>query len=197
MSGTLRQQDGSTGTPRRDRRRMWGLLAAAVTVVAVVGLYLFQPWRLFTTTTVDEGLPAGVAVADLSAAPTVSPSSGAPSAPAARPVVIGTGAFRSLEHDTSGTATLFTTADGQAVVRLAGFATSNGPDVKVWLSKAPAVSAGDARSAGYADLGALKGNRGNQNYVVPAGTDLSAFTSVVIWCDRFSVPFGAAPLDPA
>ena len=195
MSGTLVTQDGATGTMRR--RRMWALLAAAVTVVAVVGLYLFQPWQLFTTTTVDEGLPAGVAAADLAAAPAVSVSPGAPSAPPAGPVVIGAGSFRSFEHETSGTATLFTTADGQAVVRLAGFATSNGPDVKVWLSKAPADTAGDARSAGYVDLGILKGNRGNQNYVVPAGTDLSEHRSVVIWCDRFSVPFGAAPLDPA
>ena len=47
---------------------------------------------------------------------------------------------------------------------------------------------------GALDLGPLKGNVGNQNYVVPAGTDLSRYRSVVIWCRRFAVPFGAAPL---
>ncbi|WP_256794857.1 DM13 domain-containing protein [Terrabacter sp. Ter38] len=35
---------------------------------------------------------------------------------------------------------------------------------------------------------------GNQNYAVPAGTDLSDLTSVVIWCDRFDVAFGSAPI---
>ena len=49
---------------------------------------------------------------------------------------------------------------------------------------------------GFIDLGALKGNRGNQNYVIPAGTDLSAFNSAVIWCRRFAVGFGVAPLSP-
>ena len=30
----------------------------------------------------------------------------------------------------------------------------------------------------------------------PAGTDLSAFKSAVIWCRRFAVGFGVAPLQP-
>jgi electron transfer DM13 len=47
---------------------------------------------------------------------------------------------------------------------------------------------------GYVDLGALKGNRGDQNYRVPAGTDIARFHSVVIWCRRFTVGFGVAPL---
>jgi hypothetical protein len=42
----------------------------------------------------------------------------------------------------------------------------------------------------------LKGNLGNQNYTVPAGTDLSEFRSAVLWCKRFSVSFGAADLTP-
>jgi len=49
---------------------------------------------------------------------------------------------------------------------------------------------------GFIDLGPLKGNRGNQNYAVPAGTDLSKFKSAVIWCRRFLVGFGVAPLLP-
>jgi len=51
---------------------------------------------------------------------------------------------------------------------------------------------------GYADgaieLGRLKADRGNQNYEVPAGTDLSNVASVVIWCRQFSVLFATAPL---
>jgi len=44
------------------------------------------------------------------------------------------------------------------------------------------------------DLGALKGNQGDQNYEVPAGTDLGKFKTVSIFCERFNANFGAAPL---
>jgi hypothetical protein len=47
------------------------------------------------------------------------------------------------------------------------------------------------------ELGRLKGNRGNQVYDVPAGTDLTGLISVTIWCKRFAVSFGAAALAPA
>ena len=42
----------------------------------------------------------------------------------------------------------------------------------------------------------MKGNIGAQNYEVPAGTDLGRYRTVVIWCVRFSVAFGAAELTP-
>jgi len=47
----------------------------------------------------------------------------------------------------------------------------------------------------FVDLGGLKGNLGSSNYLIPAGTDLSGFRSAVIWCRRFSVGFGVAPLN--
>ncbi|MCI0690182.1 MAG: DM13 domain-containing protein, partial [Sporichthyaceae bacterium] len=78
--------------------------------------------------------------------------------------------------------------------------TSNGPDLQVWLTDQPVIpgNAGwfvfdDGR---YVQLGPLKANRGNQVYDIPAGTDLTGLTSVSIWCKRFAVSFGAAPLDP-
>jgi hypothetical protein len=40
----------------------------------------------------------------------------------------------------------------------------------------------------------LKGNHGSQNYPLPPGLDLTRYTSVSIWCDRFEVSFGAAEL---
>jgi hypothetical protein len=44
------------------------------------------------------------------------------------------------------------------------------------------------------DLGALKGNKGNQQYALPRDLDLERFTTVVIWCRAFSVNFARAPL---
>jgi hypothetical protein len=43
-------------------------------------------------------------------------------------------------------------------------------------------------------LGDLKGNKGNQNYPIPADVDLADYTAVSIWCERFAVSFGAAEL---
>jgi hypothetical protein len=76
--------------------------------------------------------------------------------------------------------------------------TSNGPDVKVWLSDAPILPGVEGwrtfDDGRYADLGSLKGNVGNQNYEIPSGVDLAALPSVSLWCDRFDVSFGAATL---
>ncbi|SCL13618.1 Electron transfer DM13 [Micromonospora inyonensis] len=47
----------------------------------------------------------------------------------------------------------------------------------------------------WVELGRLKGNRGDQAYRIPAGTDLTGLTSVSVWCKRFAVSFGAAPLE--
>jgi len=76
-------------------------------------------------------------------------------------------------------------------VRIENLDTDNGPDVIVVLSTNEAAN---PALGNYLDLGALKGNKGNQNYVVPAGTDITPYRSVVLWCRRFSVAFGSAPI---
>jgi hypothetical protein len=43
------------------------------------------------------------------------------------------------------------------------------------------------------DLGGLKGNRGDQQYEIPAGVRVSGRT-LVIWCRAFSAAFGSARL---
>jgi hypothetical protein len=51
----------------------------------------------------------------------------------------------------------------------------------------------DGGAAGAVDLGALKGNRGNQQYRIPGDVRVAG-NSVVIWCRAFSAPFGSARL---
>jgi pimeloyl-ACP methyl ester carboxylesterase len=51
------------------------------------------------------------------------------------------------------------------------------------------------KKAGFLELGSLKGNIGDQNYDVPADADLAKYRAVTIWCKRFSVNFGTAPLN--
>jgi hypothetical protein len=64
------------------------------------------------------------------------------------------------------------------------------------------VAADDAKDsasvqrAGFIDLGTIKGNIGNQNYALGPDVDLSKYRAVSVWCKRFSVNFGTAPLTP-
>jgi len=109
-----------------------------------------------------------------------------------------TGKFHGEVHKTEGRATVYQEADGKLLLRLTNFKTSNGPDVHVIL-----VATKDAMDdASFlksnierVELGALKGNEGDQNYEIPAGTDLTKFRTVSIYCERFNANFGAAPLE--
>ena len=118
-----------------------------------------------------------------------------PASPApTEPVELARGTFISREHETTGTARILRLADGQQILRLEGFETSNGPALFVYLSQNPADGDDGSFDDDYIDLGELKGNIGDQNYVVPAEIDPLGYTSVVVWCDRFNVSFGAADI---
>jgi len=122
-------------------------------------------------------------------------SSGMMSAGTGEPQSLVSGRFHSVAHDGAGVATVYRLADGQRVLRLSQFSTSNGPDLQLYL-----VAAGDAsdsetvKKAGFVTLGALKGNQGDQNYLLPADVDLSKYRAVTVWCRRFGVNFATAPL---
>jgi hypothetical protein len=148
--------------------------AAVLVVLGAFTLIWFQPQKLFYDNTVDEALPTA-------SAPT-------------EPVELATGTFISREHETTGTARILRLPDGQQILRLEGFETSNGPALFVYLSQNAAEGEDGAFDDDYLDLGELKGNIGDQNYVIPAEVDPLGYTSVVVWCDRFSVSFGAADL---
>lgn len=182
--------DNPPPTTEPTAKSRWRRPAVLIPVILVaLGLLVaaalaFQPWRLVLDQTVDEAVPTAATAAAAAAAPTTTLS----------------GQFISHEHDTQGTAQVLETADGQRVLRLEGLRTSNGPDLKVWLSDAPVLPGTDGwfvfDDGEYVDLGALKGNVGNQNYAIPADVDLTDLSSVTIWCDRFNVSFGAAELTP-
>ncbi|MZF87419.1 DM13 domain-containing protein [Streptomyces sp. SID5643] len=184
------------GRKRPGRPWVTGVLVAAVAGVGL-GLYWFQPWKLWQDETVQEALPGVVAPTAPPAGASSASSSASPS-PAPRTRTLAGGELISHEHATSGSVQLVRLADGSHVVRLENLDTSNGPDLRVWLTDAP-VKEGRAGwhvfdDGAYVSLGKLKGNKGSQNYTVPADVDLSRFTSVSIWCDRFDVSFGAAEL---
>ena len=90
-------------------------------------------------------------------------------------------------HNAEGVAKVIQVADGTDVLRLENFKATNGPDLYVYLST-------DKRNVDIVNLGRLKGNIGNQNYPIPAGTDLTKYNTALVWCRAFSVLFGSAQL---
>jgi hypothetical protein len=151
------------------KKLIYGL--AAIVAIALWGA--FRPERLFVNAKVNEAMPA----ANVSQ------------------TVLASGSFHSVAHGTNGTASIYQLADGKRILRFTNFETSNGPDVRVYLVAANDASDSETvKKAGFLELGSLKGNIGDQNYDVPADADLAKYRAVTIWCKRFSVNFGTAPL---
>jgi zona occludens toxin (predicted ATPase) len=202
---------GQPSVPSSRRPLVRALLVAALVVFAA-GWWAFRPDRLFTTTTVADAAPVAVSAPPTSAATpaTMTPAAATPAAeppvavtpvsalPDTSPATLARGRFHSNAHETVGTATVLDLGAGRRVLRLTGFRTSNGPDVRVVLVAAADVTDdATAPRVGYVEVGKLRGTRGDQNYEVPASVDLARYRTVTIWCERFDVNFGSAPLTGA
>jgi len=84
----------------------------------------------------------------------------------------------------TGTAGIYETNSERLLV-LDPFSSSNGPDLKVYLSTSDNASS-------FVNLGDLKSTTGKQSYTIPASVDITQMKFVLIWCQRFSVRFGKA-----
>ena len=151
----------------RDHRTGVGIAGVATTlIVAWLAFGVFGVHLLFVDDRVSDERPAGAETE-------------------------ATGAFVSRDHDTSGQASVLVDGSGARILRFEELDTSNGPDLNVFLVPNGADGVGDA-----IDLGDLAGNLGDQNYSIPASVDLDRYDTVLIWCVRFSSPFGEALLRP-
>lgn len=165
----------------RSHRALAAVIAVMVLAAVMAGAALFQPWRIFTSSNVNEALPVVEGPANTSsgggtaaaspgntAANGAQPTNPQPTSPIPSPAILKSGAFESQEHETTGSAQLLALPDGSHVLRLENLASSDGPDVKVWLSSLEA--GGDwfkYRSGAYVDLGSIKATHGNHNYAIP------------------------------
>jgi hypothetical protein len=148
------------------------------------------------TAPVTTGDPTGQDVPATAAPLPVAPEAAQnppPPAPSDGPVLLGAGRFVGLAgHSGTGDAGIFRNPDGSLVLRFENFDIENGPDLEVYL-----VPGADQTSLpeGSIALGALEGNIGDQNYELPAGTELApgAYTALV-WCEAFSVEFVGATI---
>lgn len=154
------------------------VLGTYLLVAAAVGVYLGR--SQFVDDVVNERVV------------TVSPpATGESDAAAPRNVLVARGGFEPVAHSARGTARVIRTPSGR-VLTLTGFEVDNGPDLRVYVVNGPARS--EAEVDEFTDLGALKGNKGNQQYELPRQIDLDRPHTVVIWCRAFSVNFARAPL---
>jgi hypothetical protein len=196
---TEQTEPGAGGATPGGRRRRWLVGGAvAVALIAIAGFAVFRPDKLVVDQRVDEQLSSDVAAIvgdsstttppttslDDAATPTTTPPSTAPPViELGRGTFVGQGGYR-----VDGTAVVVERPEGLLLV-LSELDADNGPDLQLYLSP---ESGGSVDGATY--LEPLKGNQGTQTYELPAGLDLAALPNVVIWCERFSVPFGTATL---
>ena len=195
--------------------RLIAAIVAVVIVVPVAGLAWWLGSPLFLDREVDEDFPAlmnavipdGMEMSQAQATMEVvmgnevmveeemMEAMGAMLAPEA----VKTGQFRDGDsfHKGSGDATIWDLGTDGFVLRFENFNVINGPDLRVLLTTHPdPMSRGDvhADDVDYVELGKLKGNIGNQNYLIPNDLNVDDYHSVVIYCKPFQVVFSIAPL---
>ena len=141
------------------------IIGAVIVGIIVIGIVGYTAGPLFFDVTVNEEMPiASLAI------------------PMGSFVGVGDGI-----HDAQGDVLIIESDDGSRFLRFENFKASNGPDLFVYLAT-------DETADDFVSLGDLKGNIGNQNYMIPPGADLSNYDTVLIWCKQFSVLFGSAKL---
>jgi hypothetical protein len=151
-------------------------------VVAVAALAVLVLPTLHDTKVVEE-FPAAATLEASESVPAETPATSAPT-----PERISTGRLQGIDHDASGTASIYERADGSRVVALEGIDIEPGPDYRVIV-----VKGDDRRSPGNGtELDALRGNQGTQYYEVPRDVDAGAGWTVLVWCRAFGVPVANA-----
>ena len=191
------------------------VIIAALVIIPGAALAWWLASPLFIDRTVDEEfpaltnavMPAGMEMAEAQAtmesamdAPTeveeeMMEAMGAMLAPDA----VKVGQFRDGDsfHRGSGNATIYDLGTDGFVLRFEEFNVINGPDLRVLLTTHPdPMTRSDvhADDVTYVELGKLKGNVGNQNYLIPDDVNVDDHHSVVIYCKPFQVVFAVAPL---
>ena len=194
-------------TTRNGRITLLGIIAAAIPLLLLAG-WLIRP--LFVDTIVDEAFPLGADAAIpeqltedearvmMSAASKLEievQESMTEAMSAATQLKSGAFVDGDAFHQGEGSATIYQLEDSSHVLRFEDFRVTNGPALFVLVSPHPNPEGrGDISDAGYTELARLKGNVGNQNYVLPDDLDPDDINSVIIYCKPFRVVFSTAPL---
>lgn len=174
------------------------LLTALAVIILAIAWILISP--LFLNKTVEDEFP----LEDIMVEPQVteeendSPAENEDISDSEKPPgVLKSGVFTDADdfHQGSGDALIYSLSSGGNLLRLENFDVTNGPDLRVYLAKSSEVNESSDLDEGFIDLGKLKGNRGDQNYEIPADVDISEYNTAVIYCRAFHTLFSTANLN--
>jgi hypothetical protein len=172
-----------------------GVVGLAALVWLLFGFFGVQ--ALFMDKVVEESVTVVSEIIPVSAE-TVSAPKDAP-AQAPKVTALGAGEFEQGDstYTISGTAKI-TESNGVRTLSLVDFEVTNGPDLFVYIVSSPSTdnqtvkqAVGDGK---FINISALKGNIGNQNYVLPPEVKIDENSVVSIWCRRFFRNFGSAKI---
>jgi hypothetical protein len=148
------------------------LVIVVILIILAIAYYLLSPfWRNILLN---------------EASPISQPTSTTTTAPPETSRIVKEAGFIPKAHDVKGRAILITEGN-KHTVRFENFETINGPDVNIYL-------ASDLNDKDFVDLGDIKATKGNVNYSVPEGTDITKYNKVLVWCKAFDVLFSYAEL---
>ena len=134
---------------------------------------------------------ARIAISEPELAP---PDAGGKAAEQARALLSGEFIQINALHWGAGTATIYQWAEGQRTLQLTDFTAARGGDMRLYLSRDPQPLETLQIGLDFLDLGRLKGNIGDQSYLLPAGHDLSIYKSAVVYCRQFDEVITVATL---
>jgi len=105
--------------------------------------------------------------------------------------VVAAGELMDRVHPTSGRVEVIEDVDAEtASLVLTDLLSDDGPALFVYLAT-------DETATDFIDLGPLGATSGTLTYEIPGGSYDADYDHVLIWCERFSILFGSATLDPA
>ena len=150
------------------------ILIAVCIPILIALWWAFRPEKLWINQTVNEPAPFDTS---------------------GDPEPIFTGRF---DAKTGGRITVFKKPGGKEYLRFKDLTVAGDPDAHVELATSGAVS--QAQNAARAeldgiDLGPLKTDQADQNYNLPAATDLTKYNDVVIYNKRMGVILSSAKLE--
>jgi len=197
-------------------RPQWALLALGALIV--VALFTYPTWRRFlrgqaqapafqlasdeqrdALQKMRKDLAGTAYVAMLTVVPAPTNEQPTPVLPDAQAIEGGKFAGLNPIQNTTGTITLYRSANGSLLLRFEDFKTTNAPGLVVYLCGTADVKTKDDLSKGALEvkLGPLKGSFGNQQYTtIPESLPLDRYKSVVIYSESLELIYGVAELTP-
>ncbi|MEO9969753.1 MAG: DM13 domain-containing protein [Hyphomonadaceae bacterium] len=109
--------------------------------------------------------------------------------------ILTSGTWTKKKRTSKGTWSI-TREGGELFVKLDDdFSTRNAPDLKIFLSPLSAAEAANANATdGALLISLLSSNKGAQSYMIPSGTDLANYQSILIHCEDYTILWSAADL---